>query len=523
MSIDLVDLLTADDEDYFVRFVRDVYHPQMVVTTPKDGHTVEISQQLKVEFSVDDVTAAKKNRAQEESVSGVSPNEVTLSILRHGKAIFQETMTGKKVAAGKLEKGRYGILIKDPVVYSLSKELPEGEYELRISARDRAGNQTVNGIAQIANVKTKPIRFIVGNPKDVLIQATVDPYRPTYGPGAEAEISLRLVNRLPQSVVKEVSLRLPQSGWQKHIEIKDSDGWTKGKTIKITDSKPGSSFELQEKLLFKVPQKDIKQGSLIELPFDARVLLSTASKPVEANFVVHIELKGRLAAEDIFFEGSVQFADGRDESHPLPYGTKVGVTHIYEMPLAGLGPSGLQSGGKKFVEQFVGFGEIDNNSGHILCRVRPAGGGRNDRFRIVAHSFAVTPKRGGGKKGIASVVGMKRKLPFKIVSQPFHPDSQTLSATSGGVRFLRPRSAIVHSWAQECQSSRRTKTRRMSDDWRPHQSMGRHGKWWWSSLCHVHDAGWSNGQHGNHGQPLWGRHHTWAHVAQSYRCLCCTM
>ena len=107
-------------------------------------------------------------------ISGVSLSNINVSFLRHGKIFLKRQMTVKNIKKGKVWKGinrqelsnsaktgslsSKGSLVKDPVVFGLSENLPEGEYELRIEAIDRAGNKTVNGKAVKSKDKDKSIR-----------------------------------------------------------------------------------------------------------------------------------------------------------------------------------------------------------------------------------------------------------------------------------------------------------------------------------------------------------------------------
>jgi flagellar hook assembly protein FlgD len=488
--------------NYFVKFIRDENHPFMMVQAPnlKGDNLYKSGDRVKVSFSIDDVSGKNTTKADSQSVgiSGVSLGDISLSFLRHGKTFLRRQMTEKNITKGKLWKGinreelsasartgslsSKGSLVKDPVVFELSENLPEGEYELRIEARDRAGNKTVNGTPIKSNDKAKAsaggiseedvpsIIVIVGTPDDVVIIPSLDPHVDIFTPGSSALVSLNISSRIPDSTIERIDLKIganaagkAQTDPGKGEKVKKDE---KGKEVSsyssILEEEPlaklkagltigadligkssSRSLLIPDVFTLAVKKADFRQGALLEFPVSARVKVSGRESLIEADFTILVEVKGRLAPSDVFFESNIKFEDSKGSSHPLPFGTKVSIAQIYKMPLAGLGAAGLKAGGSKYVEQYVGYGEIDNSAGHLLCRVRPVGGREPTKFRVVADSFAVEPLAGGGKRGIASVVGTMKKVPFKIVGLPFNPASEILAQGSSKVTFLRYGGGIV--------------------------------------------------------------------------------
>ncbi|NQT52276.1 hypothetical protein HQ576_09515, partial [bacterium] len=65
---------------------------------------------------------------------------------------------------------------------------------------------------------------------------------------------------------------------------------------------------------------------------------------------------------------------------PLPKGTNISVSQVYQMP----GPDRTQ----KPVEQYIGYGNVIDDRGYLLCKLSPVHGQSQTRLRIVADTMA---------------------------------------------------------------------------------------------------------------------------------------
>lgn len=445
---------------YRIKFVRDDEAPSVRLVAPAalgSDEPVRLPSPVTFGFVVTDVL---KDR---DSASGVPLRQVRATLLRHGQELASFVPEAKDVRSGKpVPVPRAGgptaattapaepaeLMILDPVEFAMTRALPDGAYELRLEARDRSGNGTVNGVARTEGTTPPKFLFTVGEPGEVVVQPSPDRPGP-YGAGETVGLTLALTNNVAGATVESIRYRLLPGEWKGLLNTKVLAGWLgepRVLDLKKVPQRGGRGLVLPETVpLTVLAKQQFDQGTQAMLRFEAFVKLTGRPKEIPADFVFIMPIGGRLAPSELLFEASILYRHGRGAAQvesPLPYGTKVAVTQIYSMPLVGMGSSGtLQAGGHKFVEQFVGYGEVDDTTGHVLVRVRPVGSKAGSRFRVVADSMATTKRDGGGRRGIGAVVGLRNNVPYRMVGLPFDPTPETVQ--DGTVRFLRPSGPVV--------------------------------------------------------------------------------
>src|SRR5581483_9227175 len=100
----------------------------------------------------------------------------------------------------------------------------------------------------------------------------------------------------------------------------------------------------------------------------------------------------------------------QDAQRAVPIGTVLSVSQVYQMPALGT---------PKWVEQYVGYGEVGNDAGDFFIKIAPVGKPPY-RMRLVAKSQAreKVPLK-GGFVGTAGVFGLETSRPLTCITPTF--------------------------------------------------------------------------------------------------------
>ena len=232
--------------------------------------------------------------------------------------------------------------------------------------------------------------FFVGDVKPWAIISDIRPFQAVYKQGDVIKMTHTFWN-IKDNPIQSVKLNL-KSAPSVLTVVSAEPGSNDVKPIPT-----GGRAKLTGEHVFKVGQKPA-QSQTAMLVYECELQYG----PEQPDRKVMIEVPVNLFDEDAlriyYVKGALHFKY-QDQTRPVPQGTMLSISQVYQMRALGT---------PKWVEQYVGYGEVGNDAGEFFIKISPIGNPPY-RMRLVAKSQAREKNLAkGGYVGTAGVFGAER-------------------------------------------------------------------------------------------------------------------
>lgn len=406
-----------------VRVVLDDTAPRVGVRIPAVGQAFAPGD-TRIVFEVED----PPGRTPGAVASGIETSGIELILLSGGRPVSRAHWYEPGKGPDRPPAPGDPPIVASRTLGYLAPGLPEGAYGLLVVVRDRAGNTSVNGEAIVAGAdpmsrSALPFRVGSGKPLRILAQARVDS---PIAPGTAIPVSLSVMNATGSELqIESGGFRVVQAERTSPLAPAGVEAFTRRRFEFPRRLGPGSVVAVGEADLVAESRYRAEEEVVARFGLAGAAKVRGLAGELEAEGELSLMFPGPRASSRGRVVGSAAFLAPNGDKRPLPLGTEIHLTQIYEFPTVTLGSAGaLAPGEQKLVEHVVGTGRIGNDGGGFSLDFVPASG-RAGRFRLVAWSRAEDSRPDlKGKAGstrrplVAAVSGFRTKVPFRIVSQP---------------------------------------------------------------------------------------------------------